>query len=199
MKKDKGYHGYLILPRQSKLLLRELGHGLFGFYLELVMNAGWYRGNKNFGRISKIQAELAIKLNMEQSTVSRNLTALQNRNKYCVIKHKNYLVLGFFPLFVKDVVSEIHSKDYAGLNELYADMHKINAEMQGKYAFSQDKRTKNDGQSFKGSSNEDPSCGGSSGSGDTGDTGGIGDAADSENIDIDEVDEGIERMKKERE
>lgn len=181
---DKHYHGYLMLPRQSMWLLQTLGHGLFGFYLELVMIANWDRRNKNFGRIPETQAELARILSMEQSTISRNFAALQIRNKYCVIKHKEYLILGFFPLFIRDVVAQIHNKDYANLDELYADMHRINAELHQNYANLQDKRAQNDTQSVYGSYKQSSFKPSSS-------------ASSEDDIDVNEVDEGIEKMKRE--
>lgn len=191
MKKSTGYHGYVILPRQSKLLLRVLGHGLFGFYLDLIMEASWHRRSKYFGQIRNTQAELAKKLNMEQSTISRNIKAIQKRNRYCIIKRKNYLILGFFPLFLLDVVSKISRNDYEDLHALYADVHQINANLQENYAFLQDERTQNASQ-FRDSSNEGfPS-------------GDVSDEVDTDNDmyikddEIDDIDKGIERMRKER-
>ncbi len=177
---DKGYHGNLCLSRQSKFLLQELGCDLYGFYIALVMEAIWYRGNKNFGRIMMTQEELAIKFNMDQGTISRKFKALENRNRYCVIRHKRSITLGFFPLFLQDVASKIHSKNYANWHELYADMHRINAELQENYAISQDNRTQNASQSLRNSSNDSVSFS-------------VNNYGDTEEIDIDEVIEGIER------
>jgi hypothetical protein len=191
IKKSTGYHGYVILPRQSKLLLRVLGHGLFGFYLDLVMEASWHRGSKYFGQIKNTQAELAKKLNMEQSTISRNIKAIQKLNRYCIIKRKNYLILGFFPLFVLDVVSKISRNDYEDLHTLYADVHQINANMQEKYAFLQDERTQNASQ-FRDSSSEGFFSGDVNNEVDTNEDMYIKDN------EIDDIDKGIEMMLRER-
>jgi transcriptional regulator with XRE-family HTH domain len=181
MNMEKRLHGYLVLPRQSKLLRQELGYDLFGFYLMLAMEAVWHRGNKRFGQVVGTQAELAKILHMDQSTVSRNLGKLE-KHKYCVIRHEQkYITLGFFPLFLNDVSSKIYSKNYASLNELYADMHRINAELQEDYANMQDRRTQKAAQSSYGSSNEYVSSAGVNGE-----------------VDIDDIYEGIERMKRER-
>lgn len=134
MKDIKDRHGYLILPRQLKLLRQVIGVELFGFYLSLAMEAIWSRKNENFGLVMGTQAEIALKLNMDQATVSRKLKALNERFRYCVIKHKNSIRLGFFPLFVKDISSLIHSKNYANLNQLYEDMHSLNVELKREYA-----------------------------------------------------------------
>lgn len=184
---DKRLHGYLVLPRQSKLLRQELGYDLFGFYLMLVMEAVWHRSNKRFGQVVGKQAELAKELHMDQSTISRNLSKLE-KHKYCVIRHEQkYIILGFFPLFLKDVASKIHSKNYTNLNELYADIHRINAELQDDYVNMQDKRTQKATQSLYSSSNEYLS------------SPGVSDEVDTEEIDIniDEVERGIEKMREE--
>jgi len=182
MENVNDYHGYLALPRHSKLLLKELGYDLFGFYLGLVMCAIWYRGNKNFGRIVKTQTELAESLHMTQTTVSRKFNELE-KHKYFVIRHKRGMILGYFPLFLPDVAKKIHSSDYANLHELYSNMHQINAELQGNYANSQDERTQNKSLRFNSSSKDNFSF----------------PNLNSEEVDVDEVIEGIERMKKERE
>lgn len=143
---DKKYHGFLGLPRQSKLLLNDLGYDLFGFYLGLVMEAVWFRGNTHISYVTKSQAEIGNALRCEQSTVSRNLKKLEEK-KY-IVRHTNHklICLKYFPLFLTDVARKMHSKNYANLDELYADMHKINAELQDKYAISQLKRAPNDPQ-----------------------------------------------------
>ena len=143
MKADvKLKHGYLVLPRQSLFLFQELGHDLFGFYIGLIMSAIWHRGNKNFGKIIKTQTMLAFEQGINQATISRKLKELE-KHKYFVVRHRNEMLLGFFPLFLRDVASKIHSKDYANLRELYTDMHSINADLQDKYADLQDKRAQN--------------------------------------------------------
>ncbi len=141
MKNVKGYHGFLGLPRHSKLLLQDLGYDLFGFYIGLVMEAIWFRGNSNFGCIAKTQKELAIALDCSQSTISRALDELQLR-KY-LLRHRTYIRLSYFPLFLADVDLKMHSRDYASLHDLYADMYIINAELQQKYADSQDRCAQN--------------------------------------------------------
>ena len=67
---------------------------------------------------------------------------------------QNYIVVGFLPLFLRDVASKIHSKDYSSLHELYADIYRINAELQQEYANSQDKRPQKATQRLYSSSNE---------------------------------------------
>ena len=155
MENPKRYHGFLVLPRHSKLLLKDLGYLLFGFHLGLVMEAIWYRGNSQIGYVLKSQIELASLLNCDQATVSRNLNALQE--KRYIIRHTKYKLirLAYFPLFMSDVAGKMHSKDYANLNELYADMYRINAELQDKYAISQEKRAQKGGQSLYSSSKDD--------------------------------------------
>jgi len=153
MKNANEYHGFLTLPRQCKLLLQELGYDLFGFYIGLVMCAVWYRDNKDIGRILKTQTEIAESLHMTQETVSRKFKALES-HRYFVIRHKRVVILGFFPLFLQDVNRKIHSKDYANLNELYADMYKINAELQDNYTVSQNTRTQNNSQRLYSSSKD---------------------------------------------
>lgn len=186
MQYEKKYHGYLALPRQSKLLRQELGQDLFGFYLSLVMEAIWYRGNKNFGRIVISQVELANEFNMDQTTISRKFKRLE-KHRYCVIRHKGKgITLGYFPLFLKDVAAKMYSKNYANLHELYADMHAINAELQDEYANLQVNRAQTTPQRLRSSSKDDVSFSRfSSYSGGT------------EEIDIDEADRGIERMRQE--
>lgn len=132
MENKKIYHGYLVLPRHSKLLLHELGYDLFGFYMGLVMSAVWFRGNQNFGYITKKQSELARELNINQPTVSRRFKDLE-KHKQFVIRHKNHILVCFLPLFLKEVASKIHSKDYQSLNDLYTDMYEINTELQREY------------------------------------------------------------------
>lgn len=129
----KKYHGYLILPRHAQFLIQELGHELFGFYVALLMLAVWSRKNKNFSTVTKTQTEVAKELKINQSTVSRNLRALE-KHKYLIIRNKDYIRLGYLPLFLSDVNKKIYSKDYADLHELYADIHTINAELQEYYA-----------------------------------------------------------------
>lgn len=180
---SKKYHGFIVLPRHSKLLYQELGYELFGFYLALVMQAPWDRRNENFGRIIKSQAQLAKEFNMNQSTISRRLTELEN-HKYFILRNQRqkYIILGYFPLFLYEVASQIHSKDYSNINELYADMHKVNAELQENYADMQDRRTQSDSQRLYISSNDNVSL-----------------PELTYEIDVDDVDEGISRMIKERE
>lgn len=148
------HHGYLTLPRQAKLLLQELGPSLFGFYLGLVMEANWFRGHKNFGRITKTQVELANELNITQETISRKFKKLE-KHSYCVLRHKGEggILLGYFPLFIKDVASKMLKKNYANLGELYADMYKINTEMQEDYTFLQDNQTPSTSHKLNSSSN----------------------------------------------
>lgn len=149
----KKNHGYLVLPRHSKLLLHELGYDLFGFYLSLIMLAVWFRGNKNFCRIVKSQTEIAKELNIHQSTVSRRFEALEE-HKYFVIRHSEHIILGYLPLFLFDVNKKIHSKNYADIHSLYADVYQINADLQNKYAFLQESRGKNTLQRLNSSSKD---------------------------------------------
>ncbi|MEK7571662.1 MAG: hypothetical protein AAB553_05305 [Patescibacteria group bacterium] len=183
------YHGYLALPRHSMLLLHELGYDLFGFYLGLVMCTTWHRNNKQFGRITKNQTELAECLNMTQTTVSRKFKELEN-HKYFILRSKLGYIPGYFPLFLTDVANKIPKKNYANLHELYADISKINAELQYNYANSQDKRAQNKSQRLYSSSNDIP--GSSSPSNTPGEF-------DVDELDNDEIDKGIERIIKERE
>ena len=147
------YHGFLYLPRHSLLLLNELGYDLFGFYIGLVMCSVWSRENKNFGRIAKTQTEIAAILGMTQETVSRKLKALEYY-KYFVVRRKRYIILGYFPLFLQEVCKKIHSKNYANLNELYADMYEINAILQEDYTDLQKQRNQKRSQSLNSSSKD---------------------------------------------
>lgn len=140
MQDIKSYHGFLVLPRHSKLLRYDLGYLLFGIYLELIMEAIWFRGNSKIGYVPKNQTELAGILGYNQSTVSRHLENLEKR-KYIIRHTKHKLIkLSYFPLFLHDVAMKMHSNNYANMNELYADMYKINAELQDNYAKTQDER-----------------------------------------------------------
>jgi transcriptional regulator with XRE-family HTH domain len=155
----KSYHGYLALPRHSFLLIHELEYDLFGFYVGLVMLAEWHRNSKDFRYITKTQEEIAEKLKMTQATVSRKMKMLEN-HKYFILRHVGQTVkkkdkkilLGYLPLFLTDVANKIHSKDYTNLHELYADMYRINAELQEEHANLQDKRTQKARLSFNNSS-----------------------------------------------
>lgn len=148
----KNYHGFLGLPRHSKLLLNDLGYDLFGFYIGFVMEAVWFRGNPQMGYVTKSQNEIAVALGCDQSTVSRNLKKLEEK-KYILRHTKHKLIcLKHFPLFLTDVAFKMYDKNYANLDELYADMHKINAELQEKYVESQGKRAQKDTQRLYNSS-----------------------------------------------
>jgi transcriptional regulator with XRE-family HTH domain len=140
MENVKQYHGWLALPRHAKMLRQDLGFHLFNLYIALVMEARWHRDNLQIGCVIGTQAEIASRLGVSQSTVSRGVDALYRKNKYYAVLHKRYTLLGFFSLFLADVAERMAKTDYANLNELYADMHRINAELQGKYAISQEKR-----------------------------------------------------------
>lgn len=150
----KKYHGFLGLPRHSKMLLHDLGHDLFGFYIGLVMEAVWFRGNPDIGCVKKSQKQLAGALNCSQSTISRLLSQLERR-KY-IIRHKNYMRLAYLPLFLAEVAFKIHSRNYANLHELYADMYAVNAELQQKYSDSQLRRGQTNTQRLYNSSKGDP-------------------------------------------
>lgn len=153
MKNYKKYHGFLGLPRHSKILLQELGYEYFGLYIGLIMEAIWYRGNPDLGCIKKSQKELAEALNCSQSTISRVLNYLERR-RY-LIRHRTYIRLAYFPLFLTEVAFKMHSRNYASLQELYADMSEINAELQQKYTDSQRKRGQTDTQRLYSSSKGD--------------------------------------------
>lgn len=132
-KDEKKYHGFLTLPRHSKLLLHEIGYDLFGFYVNLVMLAIWHRKKEEFGRITQKQHEIAKALLISQSTVSRRLKELE-KHKYYVVRRGEFIILGYFPLFLYDVSMKMYNNHYANTHELYADMHRINAELQENYA-----------------------------------------------------------------
>lgn len=140
MENVKKYHGWLVLPRHAKMLRQDLGFHLFTLYLSFIMDARWHRDNPQIGCVIGTQTEIASHLGINQSTVSRGIDALCRKNKYYVVKHKRYILLGFFSLFLLDVAERMAKNNYADLHELYADMHKINAELQDKYAISQGKR-----------------------------------------------------------
>lgn len=154
MENVKKYHGWLALPRHAKILRQDLGFHLFGFYVALVMDARWHRGNQQMGCVVGTQAEIASHLGVDQSTISRGIDALCRKNKYYAVKHKKYILLGFFPLFLKDVAEKMANNNYANLNELYADMYKINAELQGEYVILQEKRDQKRLQRVYGSSKD---------------------------------------------
>lgn len=137
MENVKSYHGWLALPRHAKMLRQDLGFHLFNLYIAFVMEARWHRDNPQIGCVIGTQTEIASSLGISQSTVSRGIDGLYRKNKYYAIKHKRYVLLGFFPLFLTDVAEKMAKSNYANLNELYAGMHKINAELQEKYAISQ--------------------------------------------------------------
>lgn len=184
MNKDeaKKYHGYLALPRHSKMLQQNLGYFLFSLYIALVMDARWHRNNPQIGSVIGTQTEIAFRLGISQSTLSRGIDKLCIKNRYYAIKNKKYILLGFFPLFLIDVASKMDKKEYASLQGLYADMYRINAELQENYAVSQEKRGQNAPQRLYRSYNVDSD----SSQGDN-----------QEEIDIDEVAEGIGKTKEE--
>lgn len=179
MKIDRRKHGYLGLSRHSKFLYQQLGPRLYGFYITLVMEAGWDRRYPSFGKVMQTQAQLGRTLGVHQSTVSRNLHDLGDKHKQLVIRHKDYIVLGFFPLFCIDVAQKIYSRDYSNLHDLYADVHWINAELQEKNANMQTNLPQKRSQRLYISSNNNFS------------TPSIN--PDINEIDIDEVYEGIDR------
>lgn len=172
MDNAKTFHGYLILPRQAKLLLQDLGYALYGFHQCLLMDALWFRGNPQIGCITKTQKELAITFQTTQPTVSRLLAKLEG--KQYIIRHKGCIRLRYFPLFLADVNKKTHSKDYANLHELYADVDSINAELQEKYTQLHEKRAQNTNQRLYISSKVNLS-------------------SSQEDINLNDVDEGIER------
>ena len=158
MHKDeaKQYHGYLALPRPSKILPQDMGYRLFSLYIALVIDARWQRKYPNqLGHVVGTQTEIAARLGISQSKLSRGLDDLETKNRKYLIKHTRYVLLGYLPLFLTDVADKMHSKDYANLHELYADMSRINAELQEKYAISQDSRGKNSTQRLNSSFNVD--------------------------------------------
>ena len=146
MNKDeaKRYHGYLALPRHSKMLRQDIGYHLFSLYIALVIDARWDRKYPNqFGHVVGTQTEIAALLNISQSKLSRGLDKLEAKDRKYAIKHKRYILLGYLHLFLTDVADKMYDKDYANPHDLYADMYRINAELQEKYAISQEKRDRN--------------------------------------------------------
>lgn len=137
---ENKYHGYLILPRQIKHLRKELGPTLFLFYIDLALQARWSRRyKKTFCKIMMTQEELAKELSINQGTVSKKLKALEECKS--VISKTRSITVCYLPLFKYDVASQMHSIDYADWNEVYADMYRINAELQEKYDKSHNKGT----------------------------------------------------------
>lgn len=157
MDKDKAkqYHGYLALPRHSKILRQDIGYGLFSLYIALAIEARWFRGNPYFCCVVGTQTEIAARLGISQSTLSRGLDKLAAKDKWYAIKHTRYIRLGYFPLFLKDVAEKMAEKDYSTLHEVYADMYEVNAELQGNYATLQEKRGKNTTQRLNSSFKDD--------------------------------------------
>lgn len=175
----KKHHGYLALPRHTKILQKDLGHRLFSLHLALIMNARWFRGNPFFCRVVGTQAEIAKEIDTTQSNLSRDLDQLQKKGY--LLKRKRYIILKYFPLFLPDIAKKIHSNDYANSHELYEDVYKINAKLQEKYAESQDQRDQNAPQSLNSSSKDN-----------------LGFSQESSyQIDIDEIAEDIEKQKRE--
>jgi DNA-binding MarR family transcriptional regulator len=180
MKKvTNNYHGFLALPRHTKLLIKDLGESLFVFYLRLAMEAVWHRNNHEIGCVTKSQAALASIIGCDQSTVSRNLKELEVRQY--LIRRDDQIWMSYFPLFLADVARAIHSKDYANVHELYADIHKVDADLQASYAQAHIVPGEDSPQSFsipyKGDLGSSHSYSGNS------------------DVDIDEISEGIERQR----
>lgn len=183
MKGNNKYHGFLALPRHAKILRQDLGFHLFNLYIAFIMEARWHRNNPQIGCVIGTQAEIASHLGVNQSTISRGIDVLYRKNKYYAVKHKKYVKLGFFPLFLADVAKRMAKSDYANLNELYADMYRINAELQDNYAISQEKLGKNPIQRLYSFHNVN-----------------LDSSQDyHEELDIGEVTEGLEKQKKEKE
>ena len=179
---EKRFHGFVILPRQSKHLRKELGTTLFLFYIDLAMEANWSRRDKKtLGVVQMTQSEVALALGVDQGTVSKKLDALLLIDKYCIVKNKRSITLNFMPLFLYDVAVEMGLNDYVNWNEAVADMHIINAELQEKYDKRNNIRTQKASLRVNTSSNASISL------------------TLTDDIDVDEVDRGIERMKRERE
>lgn len=153
MKDGKKYHGFLVLPRHAKMLQADLGLHLFGIYIALIFLARWHRSNPQMGHVIGTQTEIAKELHISQSSLSRSIEKLEA--KRYVIRHTRYIILKYFTLFLSDVASKIHSKNYANLNELYADVYGINAELQQKYAISQENYDQNHPQRLYISSKDD--------------------------------------------
>jgi len=180
---ENKYHGYLILSRQLKHLRKELGTNLFQFYTDLALMARWSRKDKKtFCKIMLTQDEVAEELGIDQSTVSKKLGALKTKHKDSFTKTKRSITLGFLPIFLYDVASKMHSNDYANWNEVYVDMHRINAELQEKYDKTHNRGAQKDPLSINTSSKVSVSL----------------NSNNEEYIDIDEVDRGIEKMVRER-
>lgn len=181
---EKKYHGYLILSRQLKHLRKELGTNLFQFYIDLALMARWGRKDKKtFCKIMMTQDEVADELGIDQGTVSKKLRALKTKHKDSFTKTKRSITLGFLPIFLYDVASKMHSNDYANWNEVYEDMHRINAELQEKHDKTHNRGAQKDPLSINTSSKVSVSL----------------NPNNEEYIDLDEVDKGIEKMIKERE
>lgn len=106
------------------------------------MEARWYRKYPHdLGKVIGTQTEIAENIGINQSSFSRNIKSLRSKDKYLIIQRKRYLILGYFPLFLIDVARKIHSKSYATIHELYADINKTNAKLQENYAISQEEQT----------------------------------------------------------
>lgn len=143
IKTQKQYHGYLALSRHVKMIQEDLGHSLFSLYIALVIDARWFRGNEFFCCVVGTQIEIATRLGISQSTLSRGLDKLDAKDKRHAIKHTRYIRLGYFPLFLTDVAEKMAENNYSDLHELYSEMYRINAELQENYAILQEKRTQN--------------------------------------------------------
>lgn len=181
--KTKQYHGYLALPRHSKLLRQDLGYRLFSLYIALIIEARWFRGNQYFRCVVGTQTEIATRLGISQAKLSRGLNRLETKDRKYVIKRSRYILLGYLPLFLTEIADKMHSKNYANLHDLYADMYRINAELQENYAKSQEKRGQNNPQRLYSSSNVD-----------------LGYSDDSSNeINNDEIDEALTKANSEKE
>lgn len=120
MKKKVNYHGYISIPRQFKHFLYELDPALFHLYMVLVLEAVWDQKKDEFGYVLRTNDELANLCNCNQSTVSRNLKKLQEKN--FIVKDKNRIVILDYVMFLLHINKRLAKKNFASMHELRAFM-----------------------------------------------------------------------------
>lgn len=173
------YHGYLGLPRQVKLILRNLGYLLFGFYIGLVLEAVWDRKKDDFGCVKKTNSELTELFFCDESTVSRNLNKLVQKG--FVRKLKRKIQITYFPVFEINITKKLVKLEIASVQELRAVMQDFNAELQEIFANLHEASVQKESQSFHISSSVHSD---------------LSQDNHNENVDIDEVIRGMNEDKK---